>query len=48
LGCAKASETVQKLGYRGASIALFLRMTTLSMNQMARLEEMTELDERDK
>ena len=45
---AKARETVQKLGYTGASIALFLRMTTSSVNGMARPEEMTELDGLDK
>ena len=35
---------VRKLGYTGASVARFLGMTTSSVNRMARLEEMTELD----
>jgi hypothetical protein len=32
----------------GASVARFLEMTTASVNRMARPEEVTELDERDK
>jgi putative transposase len=39
---------VRKLGYTGASVARFLGMTTSSVNRMARLEEMTELDAWDK
>jgi REP element-mobilizing transposase RayT len=39
---------VRKLGYTGASVARFLGMTTSSVNRMARLEEMTELDGWDK
>jgi chromosomal replication initiation ATPase DnaA len=35
---------VKKLGHTGASVARFLGMTTSSVNRMARLEEMTELD----
>ena len=35
---------VRKLEYTGASVAGFLRMTTSSVNRMARLEEITELD----
>jgi hypothetical protein len=35
---------VRKLGYAGASVARFLGMTTSSVNRMARLEEMTELE----
>ena len=35
---------MRKLGYTGASVARFLGMTTSSVNRMARLEEMTELD----
>jgi hypothetical protein len=34
----------RKLGYTGASVARFLGMTTSSVNRMARLEEMAELD----
>jgi hypothetical protein len=44
LGHAETSEAVRKLGYTGALAARFLAMTTLSVNWMARLEEMTELD----
>jgi hypothetical protein len=47
-GHAKTIETVRKLGYTAASVARFLGMTTSSMNRMARLEEMTELDAWDK
>ncbi len=36
---------VRKLGYTGASVARFLGMTTSSINRMARLEEMPELEE---
>jgi hypothetical protein len=39
---------VRKVGYTGASGARFLGMTTSSVNRMARLEEMTELDAWDK
>ena len=39
---------IRKLGYTGASVARFLGMTTSSVNRMARLEEMTELDTWDK
>ena len=39
---------LRKLGYTGASAARFLGMTTSSVNRMARLEEMTELDAWDK
>ena len=39
---------VRKLGYTGASAARFLGMTTSSVNRMARLKEMTELDAWDK
>ena len=39
---------VRKLGYTGASAARFPGMTTPSVNRMARLEEMTELDAWDK
>ena len=39
---------IRKLGYTGASVARFLGMTTSSVNRMARLEEMTELDVWDK
>jgi len=39
---------VRKLGYTGASVARFLGMTTSSVNRMARLEEITELDAWDK
>jgi putative transposase len=39
---------VRKLGYTGASVARFLGMTTPSVNRMARLEEMTDLDDWDK
>ena len=39
---------VRKLGYTGALVARFLGMTTPSVNLMARLEEMTELDTGDK
>ena len=39
---------VRKLGYTGASVARCLGMTTSSVNRMARLEEMTELDAWDK
>ena len=39
---------VRKLGYTGASVARFLGMTTSSVNRMARLEEMTEVDGWDK
>ena len=39
---------VRKLGYTGASVARFLGMTTSSVNRMARLEELTELDAWDK
>jgi hypothetical protein len=35
---------VRKLGYTGASVARFLGMTTSSVNRMARMEEITELD----
>jgi chromosomal replication initiation ATPase DnaA len=35
---------VRKLGYTGASVARFLGMTTSSVNRMARLEQMSELD----
>ena len=35
---------VRKLGYTGASAARFLGMTTSSVNRMARMEEMTEMD----
>ena len=35
---------VQKLGYTGASVARFLGMTTSSVNRMARLEDMKDLD----
>jgi len=38
----------RKLGYTGASAARFLGMTTSSVNRMARLEEMAELDTWDK
>jgi hypothetical protein len=48
LGHTKAGETVRKLGCTGASMARFLEMTTSSMNRMARLEEMAELDKRDR
>jgi len=48
LGSAKTSETVRKLGYTGVSVARFQEMTTASLNQMARPEEMTELDGWDK
>ena len=47
-GHAKTIETVRKLGYTGASVARFLGMATSSVNRMARLEEMTELDAWDK
>jgi len=43
-GHVKASEIVRKLGDTEASVARFLRMTTASVNQMARPEEMTKLD----
>jgi len=39
---------VRKLEYSGVSVAWFLGMTTSSVNRMARLEEMMELDLRDK
>jgi len=39
---------IRKLGYTGASVARYLGMTTSSVNRMARLEEMTELDAWDK
>ena len=39
---------VRKLGYTGASVARFLGMTTSSVNRMARLEQMSELDAWDK
>ena len=39
---------VRRLGYTGASAARFLGMTTSSVNRMARLKEMTELDAWDK
>ena len=39
---------VRKLEYTGASVARFLGMTTSSVNRMAILEEMTELDAWDK
>jgi hypothetical protein len=39
---------VRKLGYTGASVARFLGMTTSSVNRMARLKEITELDAWDK
>jgi len=39
---------VRKLGYTGASVARSLGMTTSSVNRMARLEEITELDAWDK
>ena len=35
---------VRKLGYTGASVARFLGMTTSSINRMARLEELPELE----
>lgn len=35
---------VRKLGYMGASVARFLRMSRSSVNRMARREEMGELD----
>ena len=35
-------------GDQGGEVARFLGMTTSSVNRMARLEEMAELDERDK
>jgi hypothetical protein len=37
-----------EVGIHGASAARFLEMTTSSMNRMARLKEMTELDAWDK
>ena len=39
---------VRKFGYTGASVARFLGMTTSSVNRMARLEEMPEVDAWDK
>ncbi len=36
---------LRKLGYTGASVARYLGMTTSSVNRMARLEEVAELDE---
>ena len=43
-GHAKTSETIEKLGYMGTSVAQLPEMTTASVNPMARPEEMTELD----
>jgi hypothetical protein len=39
---------VRKLEYTGASVAGFLGMTTSSVNRMARLNEIKELDAWDK
>lgn len=47
-GQAKTGETVRKQGYTGAPVAGFSEMTTASVNRMARMEEMTELDAWDK
>jgi len=42
------SDGGAEVGIHGASAARFLGMTTSSVNRMARLEEMTELDAWDK
>ena len=43
-GRSRRGPVVRRLRYTGASVARFLGMTTSSVNRMARLEEMTELD----